>query len=158
MHISQFSDYSLRVLIFLVTCKKPTTATAIAEAYDISFHHVSKAAQFLAREGYVASERGRSGGIRLALAAKEISIGEVLRKSEKGNVALVECMRPKGKPCVIVPVCKLAGTLRKAQEAFFDYLDKVTLADITSNEESLKNILEKNILESGLGAGNAACR
>lgn len=141
MHISQFSDYTLRVLIYLTTCDSPTTAAVIAEAYGISFHHVAKAAQFLSREGYVASVRGRSGGIRLARPAKEISIGEVIRKSEQGNVALVECMKPEGKPCAIIPACRLAGTLRGAQEAFFDYLDKTTLADVTSNKASLKNLL-----------------
>ncbi len=141
MHISQFSDYSLRILIFLASSDESATAKSIAEAYKISFHHVAKAAQFLTREGFVKATRGRSGGMRLAKPADEISVGKVLRESEKGNVALVECMKPEGKYCTIVPVCKLAGALRKAQGAFFSTLDEITLADVTSNRDSLRLLL-----------------
>lgn len=141
MHISQFSDYSLRVLIFLASSDEVSTAKSIAAAYGISFHHVAKAAQFLTREGYVEATRGRTGGIRLARDPQAISIGEVLRKSEEGNVALVECMKPDGKRCAIVPVCRLASKLRMAQENFFATLDEVTLSDVTSNRDSLRAFL-----------------
>ena len=141
MHISQFSDFSLRILIFLASSEEVSTAKSIAEAYGVSFHHIAKAAQFLTREGYVESTRGRSGGIRLTRDPQSISVGEVLRKSEEGNVALVECMKPDGKRCAIVPVCKLASKLRMAQENFFATLDEVTLADVTTNRDSLRALL-----------------
>ena len=141
MHITQFSDYSLRILIFLASSDEGVSAKKIAQAYDISFHHVAKAAQFLTREGYVSATRGRSGGIRLTRPAGKISVGEVMRKSEKGTAALVECMKPDGKQCAIVPVCRLAGALRKAQEAFFGVLDNITLADVTSNRRALRSLL-----------------
>ena len=141
MHISQFSDYSLRILIFLASSDKDASAKKIAQSYGISFHHVAKAAQFLTREGYVSATRGRSGGMRLAQAPSQISVGEVIRKSEAGNVALVECMKPDGRRCAIVPICRLAGALRKAQEAFFGTLDDITLADVASNRNALRSFL-----------------
>ena len=52
--LSVFSDYTLRVLIFLaVSPSENASAQLIAERYGISFHHVAKVAQWLAREGYV---------------------------------------------------------------------------------------------------------
>lgn len=141
MHISQFSDYSLRILIFLATSDEVSTAKTIAAAYDISFHHIAKAAQFLTREGYVEATRGRSGGMRLTRDPESISVGEVLRKSEEGNVALVECMKPNGKRCAIVPACKLVSKLLMAQENFFATLDVVTLSDVTSNKAALRALL-----------------
>ena len=66
MNITTFSDYTLRVLIYLASHEgERSTAEQIAKAYDISFHHVAKAGQWLAREGYVNSERGRAGGMTL---------------------------------------------------------------------------------------------
>lgn len=141
MRISKFSDYTLRVLIFLASCERPATARKIADAYRISFHHVAKTAQFLAREGYVVASRGRAGGMCLARPVDKISIGVVIRKSEKGSAELVECMRPGGGRCAIAPVCKLANALQSAQEAFFACLDDTTLEDITSNKALLKNLL-----------------
>ena len=141
MHISQFSDYSLRILIFLAASDEVASARSIAKSYGISFHHVAKAAQFLRREGYVAATRGRAGGMWLAKPAEEISVGAVIRKSEEGNVALVECMKPAGKRCAIVPVCRLASALRKAQQAFFSTLDDISLADVTSNKPALRSLL-----------------
>jgi len=83
MNITTFSDYALRVLIFLaVDDQRKSTADEIAKSYDISFHHVAKAAQWLRREGYIMSERGRSGGISLVRKAEEINIGEVVRATE----------------------------------------------------------------------------
>ncbi len=140
MHISRFSDYSLRVLIFLAAGDERATARTIADAYRISFHHVAKAAQFLAREGFVVATRGRSGGLRLAQPAEEISLGEVLRKSEAGS-ALVECMKADDASCAIMPVCELADVLGTAQEAFFTYLDDKTLAEVTSNKACLRKLL-----------------
>lgn len=141
MNITSFSDYSLRVLIYLsVHGEANVSAEVIADAYDISFHHVAKAAQWLSREGYVISERGRGGGMRLSRAAAEINIGEVLRASETGT-ALAECMRGDGGACVITPSCGLKHALAAAEEAFYAALDAFTLADITREKTALSELL-----------------
>ena len=129
MQLSVFSDYTLRVLIFLaVSPGKNASAQLIAERYGISFHHVAKAGQWLAREGYVVSSRGRGGGMRLARPATEIVLGEIMRKLESGS-ELVECMRSTGHSCVIVGGCGLRNILLDAKEDFFRVLDRKTLAD-----------------------------
>lgn len=142
MNITKFSDYSLRVLIFLAS--KPShkpSAQDIAEAYDISFHHVAKAAQWLSREGYIVSERGRGGGIRLAKSSQDINIGELLSRSE-ASTSLVECMKESGGDCVIRPVCGLKHALAEAQAAFYDTLRTYSLADVTQKSSLLQDLLD----------------
>lgn len=138
MHLSQFADYTLRILIFLASRgDELTTARSVAESYGISFHHVAKAAQFLTREGFVVAARGRGGGLRLARRPEEICLGEVLRKAERGT-ALVECMSQQSNHCAITGVCYLAGALNDAQERFYQAMDEKTLADVTPNKPELR--------------------
>ena len=141
MKITTFSDYSLRVLIYLAVHRDTkSTATEIATAYDISFHHIAKAAQWLAREGYVSSERGRSGGMALRLAPEDINIGHILKKTE-ADTALVDCMRANGGQCCISPSCGLKFALAEAQTAFYATLENFTLADISSKITALTSLL-----------------
>lgn len=129
MQINSFSDYSLRILIYLALANdRLVSSREIADRYDISFDHVAKAAQLLSREKFVDAVRGRSGGMRLAREPKDISIGEVLRLTEAGT-ALVECMRDEPSKCVLAPCCALAPILSDAAEAFYHHLDEKTLAD-----------------------------
>jgi len=141
MQMNAFSDYTLRILIYLALEEgRLVTSREIAKAYNLSFDHIAKAAQFLARKGYVRAVRGRSGGVALAMKPEEISIGEVLRATEAGS-GLVECMRPGPVKCVIAQACGLAPLLAGANEAFFQSLDKKTLADALPGRRGLKKAL-----------------
>jgi Rrf2 family nitric oxide-sensitive transcriptional repressor len=132
MRLTVHSDYSLRVLTFLAL-KRGNLATIpeISEAYGISRGHLMKVVHALGRLGYVATLRGRNGGLTLGMAAESIRIGHVLRQTEE-SLALVECFA-KAEPglgCKIDGTCRLKGVLAEAQRAFFDVLDGYTLADI----------------------------
>ncbi|WP_017932280.1 RrF2 family transcriptional regulator [Robiginitomaculum antarcticum] len=144
MNITTFSDYALRVLIYLTTSGEgKVSAAQIATRYDISFHHVAKAAQWLSREGYIVAERGRGGGMRLARDPEDINIGAVLRQSEAGS-ALVECLREDGGACCIAPACGLQHALAEAQAAFYGALDAFTLVDVTAQKSALQTLLMVN--------------
>lgn len=143
MNITTFSDYTLRVLIYLAAHEgEKCTAEKIANSYDISFHHVAKAAQWLAREGYVKSERGRAGGMTLLLDTNDINIGRVVMATEAGK-ALVDCMRADGGTCCITPDCVLKAALAEAQAAFYTALEKFTLADVVTEKTALKALLSE---------------
>ena len=134
MQITKFSDFAMRILIHLaVEPEGRVSAREIAEQQGLSFNHLAKIAQWLAAEGYVTASRGRGGGMSLAMAASEISVGKLLRKSEAGS-ALVECMRCDGGSCVLTPACGLRPLLGEAQEAFFRVLDGKTLQDVLSRD------------------------
>jgi len=116
------------------------TAETIATAYEISFHHIAKAAQWLARSGYIHTDRGRGGGLTLQKASTEINIGRLLKASEAGTV-LVDCMHADGGRCSIRPACGLKLALIEAQTAFYTTLEQYTLADITANHTALRALL-----------------
>jgi len=137
MNITTFSDYTLRVLIYLALHEdEKSTADEIASAYGISFHHVAKAAQWLAREGYVNSARGRAGGMTLRRGLNDINIGKVVQATETGT-ALVDCMKLNGGTCCIRPACGLKRALAEAQAAFYHTLEAFTLADIVKDKPAL---------------------
>lgn len=141
MQISAFSDYAIRVLMYLaVSGDQLTSSREVSEVYDLSFDHIAKVSQFLVREGYVVAVRGRAGGMQLAKDPSEITIGEVLRKSEAGS-GLVECMRGEPVHCVLAPVCGLNPIFAEANEAFFKTLDKRTLADALPRRKEVQRIL-----------------
>jgi Rrf2 family nitric oxide-sensitive transcriptional repressor len=132
MRLTLHSDYSLRVLMFL-TLKRGQQATIpeIAQAYEISRGHLMKVVHELGNLGYVATVRGRGGGLTLGKPAESIRVGEVLRKTED-SLSLVACFTKSepGAGCRIDGACRLKGALAEAQRAFFDVLDKYTLADL----------------------------
>lgn len=140
MQMTKYTDYGLRVLMALaVTKEKALGAGAIAAQYGISQHHVAKIATALVAGGFVVSERGRGGGLRLARAADQISLGAVVRHLSVGDT-LVECLGD-GSSCCIVPACGLRGPLQVAQEAFFATLDGYSVADTVVQRDALRSLL-----------------
>lgn len=108
----------------------------VSSAYGISKAHLLKAARQLGQLGYLENHRGRSGGIRLAMAPRLIVIGEVVRHTE-GNLELVECFNADTNTCPLIGVCKLSNLFRTGLRAFLAELDKVTLEDIASDRRKL---------------------
>ena len=137
MRLTRYTDYALRVLLHLAAHPDRLCSVAeIARAYDVSQNHLMKVVHDLGKAGYVATLRGRSGGLRLARAPEEINVGEVVRHTEEG-FDLVDCAT-----CVIAPACGLTGVLGKALAAFMAVLDNYTLADIMgANTGRLRKLL-----------------
>jgi Rrf2 family transcriptional regulator, nitric oxide-sensitive transcriptional repressor len=128
MQLNVFTDYSLRVLVYAAGHPGHQCATMeVAAAFGISRHHTVKVVHTLQRLGYVKTVRGRHGGFQLALAPGQISIGDVVRRTE-GNLAIVECFGRES-TCPLIPACGLKHALSDASKAFFDVLDRWTIAD-----------------------------
>ena len=130
MRLTNFSDYALRVLMY-VGLRGPEELASIHEiatAYDISTHHLTKVVQRLGRAGFVETVRGRKGGLRLARPPGEIVIGMVIRWTEE-DLALVGCFADS-RSCALAGVCGLQPVLRAALGAFLAVLDGATLADL----------------------------
>ena len=129
MRLSTFSDYSLRVLMYLgVQPDRLATISEIAAAHEISENHLMKVVHQLGRSGYLETVRGKGGGMRLARAPKDIVLGEVIRQTE-GDIAMVECFADN-LSCRILSACRLRGILGEALSAMFLVLDGYTLADL----------------------------
>ncbi|TDO15229.1 MULTISPECIES: Rrf2 family transcriptional regulator [Halomonas] len=135
MHLTRFTDYSLRVLIFLATKgEQRSTITEIAERFDISRNHLMKVVQDLNHHGYITAIRGKNGGLLLKRAPQTIILGELVRDTER-DLKLVECFDDDS-PCIITPACRLSPVLAEALAAFLAVLDRYTLADLVGPQRS----------------------
>jgi Rrf2 family nitric oxide-sensitive transcriptional repressor len=141
MRLTMYTDFSLRVLLFLGIkgTEKLSTVQEISDVYGISKNHLTKVTHELGKLGLIETIRGRGGGIRLNVDPKKINIGEVVRKTED-DFHLVECFNCATNKCIITPACKLKGVLHEALNAYFKVLDSYTLADFVENNEGLAAI------------------
>jgi Rrf2 family nitric oxide-sensitive transcriptional repressor len=148
MRLTRYTDYSLRVLMHLAARPEQLASIGeIAKAYGISHNHLMKVVHDLRKAGYVASVRGRSGGMRLARPAAEINIGEVVRHTEEG-FDLADCGS-----CIIAPACALTSVLNEALDAFMTVLDRHSLADLVM---SRANALRQLFMHAPLRDPDAA--
>jgi Rrf2 family nitric oxide-sensitive transcriptional repressor len=144
MRLTLYSDFALRTLIFLaVAGVRGGAIPQIAAAYAISENHLRKIVGRLIESGLVEATRGRGGGLRLAVPASQISIGVVVRKLEN-DFALAECMGVAPENCVITGRCGLQRIFKEALNAFFQTLDRYTLADLICGSRGLEQALGIN--------------
>jgi len=137
MRISLFSDYSLRVLMYAAAKADSFSISEVAEAYQISRHHLVKVVNQLSHLGYLDTRRGRGGGISLGAPAETILIGKVMRQTES-TTALVECFDSATNTCAVNGHCMLKSVLAQAQHAFYLTLDRYTLADLATRQRGRK--------------------
>lgn len=141
MKLTNYSDYALRILIYLGLKKeKLSTITEISDCYHISRNHVVKIVHHLGQLGYLDTARGKYGGIRLARAPEMINIGEVIRHTET-SMDLVECFGEQN-TCVICNSCVLRSIIAEALAAFMAVLDGYTLADLMIPKHQLQKQLK----------------
>jgi Rrf2 family nitric oxide-sensitive transcriptional repressor len=139
MQLTLYTDYSLRLLIYLGSHPEGATIPQVSCAFGINRNHLVKVAHHLGRLGYIKTTRGKSGGLRLNVPAEKLVVGHVVRAVE--DMRLVECFNRDGGRCPITPVCKLKHVLFEAQQAFLATLDQYTLADLLQQPEELRALL-----------------
>jgi Rrf2 family nitric oxide-sensitive transcriptional repressor len=124
MQLTQHTDFGLRLLIVLARSDgRSVSLPEFSGEQKLSYHHVAKVAQALAREGFIHTRRGRSGGVELARPAAEITIGQVVRALERG-MQLADCGH-----CELRHDCATSPLLAEALAAFLAVLDRTTLAE-----------------------------
>ncbi len=149
MRLSDYSDYTLRVLMYCATNPdRLVTIAELADRHQVSKNHLMKIVNDLARQGVLETTRGRGGGVRLLKAPSAIRVGDVLRVAET-DFRLVECFDASTDTCTLTPTCRLKMVLRNALAAYFVELDSVTLADIAKPG---KASAKSNAMAHALGA------
>ena len=141
LKLTAFTDYSLRVLIYLAAQpERRATIAEIAAAYAIKRNHLTKVVHFLGRGGWLATVRGKGGGLQLARPPEAIGVGAVVRQAEGADLP-AECFDREHNTCRIAGLCRLAGVLREATDAFHAMLDRYTLADLMHNRQAIAAVL-----------------
>ncbi|RMH59330.1 MAG: Rrf2 family transcriptional regulator [Zetaproteobacteria bacterium] len=149
MQLTIYTDYSLRVLIYLgAHPDRRVTINEIAESYGISRNHLVKVVNQLSQKGWITTIRGKHGGMHLAFPPEQINIGMVIRQTEP-HMNLLECFDKENNTCSISPACTLKRVLYQARRAFMEVLDQHTLADVLGpHAGDIIQILERTRIEN----------
>jgi len=142
MQLSRFTDYSLRVLLYLtINDGRRSTLHEIANFYPISVEHLRKVVHELSRSGYINTYQGKNGGMDLAIEPEKIAIGKVIKHFE-GHKSFIDCDRLS---CKLAPVCTLKSVLEIGQEALYEKLNEYSLADLVESKPKMVKILANPI-------------
>lgn len=140
MRLTSFTDYSLRLLIYLAgQSEQRHTITAVASFFDISAAHLKKVVQALAHGGFLTASTGRKGGIALSREPDQINLAGVILVTEP-DFGLFECYLT-GNRCRISRPCRLPTIANAALDAFLGVLRKYSLADVMIRPEALYGLL-----------------
>ena len=135
MQLTRFTDIGLRVLMRLAADHGDTTYTArgLATELQVPQAHVAKVVSRLSEMGVVHARRGRRGGLTITPLGRTAGVGWVTRRLE-GDAEVVDCTSPA--PCPLQSVCRLRGALAEAQNAFYESLDALTVADLVVGQDA----------------------
>lgn len=140
MRLTRFTDYSLRVLIYLgQNNQNRVTIHQISEAYDISKNHLMKVVSNLTRLQFVAAQRGPGGGIRLNRSPEDISLDEVIGNTEK-HLQEIASSKDIGNKKATADI-RLSSFLNHALQAYLAELGRFTLADVLEPKSEVIQLL-----------------
>ncbi|RXK18816.1 Rrf2 family transcriptional regulator [Macrococcus sp. DPC7161] len=140
MKLTLYSDYSLRVLMYVAQADHRVQIDEIAKFYNISKNHLTKVVNNLANLGYLETIRGRGGGLLMKKDPKSINIGSLIKKTEE-HFDIVECFNSETNTCPLINRCGLQSVLHEATLAYLAVLDKYTLDDILNRRISMEQVL-----------------
>ncbi len=148
MRLSDYTDYTLRVLMFCaLNPERSVTIADLAERYSVSKNHLMKIVNALSRQGLLQTTRGRGGGLRLLKPAADIGIGDVVRQTET-DFRMVECFDVSYNTCTLTEHCQLKQVFKTALHSYLAELDKVTLADVTQPLSKLSKLTQLSKLNA----------
>jgi Rrf2 family nitric oxide-sensitive transcriptional repressor len=130
VRLTDFTDYSLRVLIYLNHSREPATLRDLSGKLGVSRNNLIQVSNRLVKLGYVSSSRGRSGGLRILETTGKERLGDIVRNTEEA-FQMAECFSGKEVRCPLFGGCQLQASLGEALDAFLHSLDQRTLNDIT---------------------------
>ncbi len=120
MRLNKSTGYAVRILIDCARAGDRLIKVAdIAQRLDLTQQNAFKIVHLLSRAGFLASVRGRNGGVRLARPAAKVRIGDVVRA--------IEFTRADGKASASQSLNQIVDD---ALEAFITVLDQHTLAEM----------------------------
>lgn len=134
VRVSAKSDYALRALIEMAAREdgKAVSAEELGRAQEIPHGFLQAILADLRKAGVVISQRGQSGGWRLARKASDVSVADVIRAVD-GPLVSVYGLRPEA-----VTYNERADVLQHvwiaARDSLREVFEKVSIAELASRE------------------------
>ncbi|WP_409478848.1 RrF2 family transcriptional regulator [Pseudobdellovibrio sp. HCB154] len=135
MRLTDHTDYSLRVLMYLNQEKRLITLNELAEKLDISKNNLIKVSNQLAKFGFIETTKGRTGGLLIKEGTSRKTIADIIKQTEE-SFYMAECFSEKRCECTFLKNCQLKVTLKSALRAFMDSLAKTTIDDVTPKKRA----------------------
>lgn len=129
LRVTKLTDYA--TLVMTVLAARPDavlSAPELAEQAGLEAPTVAKVLKPLAQAGLVEGFRGANGGYRLARAAADINLVEIVEAME-GPLAMTECSVHDGQ-CGIEASCGVRANWRRINDVVADALRGVSLAQM----------------------------
>lgn len=129
LRVTKLTDYA--TVVMTVLAARPgevLSAPELAEQAGLEVPTVAKVLKPLAAAGLVAGFRGANGGYRLARAAADINLVEIVEAME-GPLAMTECSVHDGQ-CGIEASCGVRANWRRINDVVADALRGVSLAQM----------------------------
>lgn len=141
MRLTTRTNLAMRTLMFCaVNPDRVVRKAEVAEACNASENHLAQVIHMLAQNGFLTTLRGRAGGLMLGRPAHQIRVGEVFRVFESA-LPFTECFAGGENSCPLSACCRLKCLLGEAIENFYLSLDKVTVAELVTENVELENLL-----------------
>ncbi|HVR82217.1 MAG TPA: SUF system Fe-S cluster assembly regulator [Luteimonas sp.] len=132
LRVTKLTDYATVVLTALAARPDVVlSASELADQAGLEVPTVAKVLKPLAQAGLVEGFRGAHGGYRLARAAADISLIEIVEAME-GPLGMTECSVHAG-ACGIEHSCGVRANWRRINDVVADVLRGVTLAQMLDN-------------------------
>jgi Rrf2 family protein len=132
MRISTAGRYTLRAMIDIAqhAADGPVLRKEIAARQEISLHYLTQLLRKLKQAGLVDSVMGPGGGYILTRDAAEIRAIDVLLGAEETMTPVYCVHQEDGNACPRVDGCPSHWLWNRLDQAIYEVLDSVTLADL----------------------------
>ncbi len=140
MRLTDHTDYSLRVLMYLNEQKRLITLNELSEKVGVSKNNLIKVSNQLAKFNFIETSRGRTGGLLIRDETGRRSLKEIIMHTEP-SFYIAECFSNQRCKCLYVGHCSLKRSLSAALQAFLNSLAQTTLNDVTPTNYKLKKTL-----------------
>ena len=137
MKVSTRGRYALRLMLDLAlnNTGEPVRLKDVAKRQEISEKYLESILKSLVQSQFLTGVRGKGGGYRLTRPPEQYTVGSILRLTE-GSLAPVACLEQEPVECPRRAECRTLPMWRKLNALVQDYLDGVTLADLTAEAQS----------------------
>lgn len=130
MRLTDHTDYSIRVLMYLNRKQGMATLNELAKQLSVSKNNLIKVSNQLSKVGFIETSRGRSGGLTIKTGTGNKSLKEIIMQTEE-SFYIAQCFSDQSCDCTLLRNCMLKRTLFEALQAFLNSLGSKTLNDVT---------------------------